>query len=750
MIKIFLAVIIVLNMYSKAFASEQVTNLITPVSYFVNHIKQLQEIQENLDKYKQTSIVGTSGIGKTQLVRTYAYESKNQYTLIWFFDCNLDMNVEFVKLAKELNRVNKANISQDPNLAQIEVMHYLTNQKKWLLVFDNLKIKDNEKVRDIIDWENNGNVIFCSQYGEGLPYTIELAAFSQRDALILANNLLENKDKDDVDFLVKTFSSYPILMVQGAQLLNQVKGLNKEEYKSKIYQSGDKIKLNITLAIKELKPNAVKLLQKISLINNQRFSKQLLKLITDDPDTIEDDIYQLSKFMLIANVEAKDDNPIFEMHDVIAQKIAQLNGDQKNKECLEDIITKITKALPASMHTGHVFRNSKTIMENLEVIVGYEKRYHINIYKLMPLNVSLFTDYINTLQYYDAEKLFKWFDTLDKKKYFKPWLMDNDNKYFYARYLGITGGYYKNRFADWSKALDYYLRANEVLKTVSGYEAIKCNVLYNLANAYIALGLINEADNEIKAMEKMFETGLVNNKEIGMLHLIKAKFHHYIGNDEKALEESNKDITETSKNGIHLEDLFFTVSYMLKTEILNSLKKYQEAYNQAAQLYKMHKPTKQEDHEIFGRIYTQMARSELGLGNINNALDYVKKAIAIFLADEQRNFKGSDYSHNPDLAASYVIQGDIFFIQDQLKQAIEFYKRAQLIYFYLYKNNSKNIAYISYLYTQGAKASCKAGDLYNYKSFGKLQIKEFGLDNSNSVEMLEYCKQYNMDLWAKN
>ena len=101
------------------------------------------------------------------------------------------------------------------------------------------------------------------------------------------------------------------------------------------------------------------------------------------------------------------------------------------------------------------------------------------------------------------------------------------------------------------------------------------------------------------------------------------------------------------------------------------------------------------------------------------------------------------------MAASYVVQGDILFASDDLKQAIEAYKKAQIIYFYLYRERTKNVAYVSYLYTQGAKASCKARDLYNYKTFGKPQVKEFGVDHPNTIAMFEYCKQHGMDLWAK-
>jgi tetratricopeptide (TPR) repeat protein len=410
-------------------------------------------------------------------------------------------------------------------------------------------------------------------------------------------------------------------MVRWRQVLNKIKGLNRIEYKKKIYQSADKIKLNIELAIRELTPSATKLLNKIALINNQSFSKQILNIITDNTNTIDDDIFQLLKFVLISNTDPSEDNPVFEMHDIIAQKITEMNGEQSNRNNLEDIFDKITRALPATMHTGHIFRNGKTVSDNLRVIASYQQTYNLSIYKLLPLNSSLLTDYINTLQYHKVEKILSWFNELDEKNVFKIWLMDNNTKYFYSRIFSNIGGYYKHRFADWNKALRYYLKAEQVLKNVVGYEAIKCNIFYNLANVYISLGQMKEAQNEINKMQEMFDTGVVDIQEIGMLHLIKAKFYHYNGDEDKALEESDKDIMETSKTGIKLNDLFFTVSYMLRADILNSLGRYEEAYAQAQQLYEMHKPVKQESHEVFGRIYIQMAKSELGLGKIKEALE---------------------------------------------------------------------------------------------------------------------------------
>ena len=121
----------------------------------------------------------------------------------------------------------------------------------------------------------------------------KMTNFNKNDSITLANNILENVTKQQAEFLATSFNGYPILIVQAGQLLNQTKGLDLETYKKKILQSADKIKINITLAIKELKPSAVNLLYKIALTNNQAFSKDLLTYIADDKASLDDDIYQI-------------------------------------------------------------------------------------------------------------------------------------------------------------------------------------------------------------------------------------------------------------------------------------------------------------------------------------------------------------------------------------------------------------------------------------------------------------------------
>ncbi|WP_341752420.1 MULTISPECIES: hypothetical protein [unclassified Candidatus Tisiphia] len=421
---ILILLIMPLNSFAQNQISSQVSNFVAPVTYFVDHVKQLALLTNNLIKYRQASIIGTSGMGKTQLARMYCYENQNNYKLIWFIDCNLDINQELLKLVKAINSTannsTKSNlISEDIRLVRKELMNYLSNQDKWLLIFDNLKVGKNKKVQEFVDWENNWHVIFCSQDSEILPNIAQMTAFAKSDVSILANNILENNDPKVVEFLSEEFAGYPIMIVQGVQLLNNVKGLDKAGYKEKIQQSTDRIQLNIMLIINELKPNARKLLNKIALINNQGFSKELLSFITDDQSTLNDDLYQLSKFALISNIDPQEANPIFETHDIIVQKIAEINGSRNNKAYLDDIITKLMNYVPKNILQGRIFRSAKTIQENLEIILKNSERYKSNIHKLMELNLQLMVQYHNSLNYYDAEKKVNWFNEADQQGKFK-------------------------------------------------------------------------------------------------------------------------------------------------------------------------------------------------------------------------------------------------------------------------------------------------------------------------------------------
>lgn len=616
-----------------------------------------------------------------------------------------------------------------------DLIAYLASKDKWLLVFDNLKIGENKKIEDFINWEYNGNIIVCSQDDELLSNIIKANAFTKSETALLAKNILENKNLELINFLTQEFRGYPILVVQGAQILNQIKGLNLEEYKKKIKASKDKIELNIKLVSNELKPSAKRLLDGIALLNNQSFSKELLNSITEDKNSLDDDIYQFSKFALISNIEPNEVNPIFEMHDVIAEKILQLNGDKGNKEYLELSVTNLLNSIPKSLVKGRIFRNAKTISDNIEIITKNAEKYDISIYKILELKLNLLIQYANSSDLYNSKKLVNWFDKNDQKGKFKLWTMNNEEKFAYAAYLGRIGWYYRT-WSNPKKAIEYDTKAKQVFEEVKGYDSIKCNVVFGSAISNIQLGNLEEAEKNIQIMEAMFNQNLVDITDTATIYYAKSKLFNIQGKNYEALRRINDTINACIENGMKPQDLFLTGSYLIKVDVLNNLKKHQEAFSLLEQVYDMNKSSKKEENQVFGRIFTQKSRAKLGLGDVTEALEYAKKAKAIFFNDTTRPNKEIIISPDIDLAKTFVAEGDALVLLNQNEEAVDAYATAENIYWNNYKENMKNVYEISNMYLAAAKASCALPKKFWYKKFRNNQIEKFGADHPNSIKIL--------------
>ena len=157
---VFLALLLVTN---SAEASLLIEKTVRPVTYFVNRSNEIKLILQNLKKYNVVSLVGVTNIGKTELVRKYVSLYQNKYNLIWFFDSSTDINEQFVLLAKQINHIfllrDKDKLSEHAIDSKKEVMEFLAAKNNWLLVFDNLRVDENNRLVDINNWQHNGHVI---------------------------------------------------------------------------------------------------------------------------------------------------------------------------------------------------------------------------------------------------------------------------------------------------------------------------------------------------------------------------------------------------------------------------------------------------------------------------------------------------------------------------------------------------------------------------------------------------------------
>jgi hypothetical protein len=667
--------------------------------------------------------VGLSGMGKTQLARMYAKENSDKYDIIWFFDCNLDLNGEFLKFAKALNKqVGEGTIAENASTAKKDVMDYLGPKNRWLLVFDNLKIKQNGKVKDLIEWGHNGHVLFGSQDGESLPHTTQMMAFIQKDANTLASNILKNSDPKTAEFLATEFKGYPILIVQGAQLLNQIKGLSLDAYKEKIHSSADKIKLNIELAISELQPSTMDLLQKIALINNQAFSKELLKIISNNPEQIDSDIYELSKFALISSTDLDPVNPVFEMHDVIYSGIKSLNQEAVNGNILSDVIDKINAKIPKSSATQYkFFYDDLTLKGNIEVMVDNSEKYNVPFNQTLKLRSNLSDFYSSDLDYYNCKKMKTWLVDKENNQAFDLKTMANDAKADYANMNLSIAAYEEFAHCNFSEAIQRFKKAADIMQNIPGYPELKFGIQSQTAQIYVWDGDLVKADEHLSKTQKIIDEYPEADLDKGTYWFIKAKFFLMKGDNPKALAAINKNIQADTDSNLDQNSSFTAPTYMLKAEILNVLGEYDQAYSIIKKIFDQEIGDKTPDHELHARLLIPLASVEANLGKLDMALLHIDQACRVFQTDNTEV--------NTDYASALVAKGDILAKQQKFKAALESYFQAEKVYHNRYQENFGKTQDILYLLSQAAKTTYAAKDKNNMERLQQLLIKHFGNNN---------------------
>lgn len=161
--------IIFLFLLNISFASEnqkQISNAVLPSSILFPSVanKISKELKQYLDQHKRAEITTNLYVSKTNLLKLYALQYKDNYDLIWFFNSTKDLGLEMSKLANQINLAEGSNAVSTANTID-EVISYLNGKSRWLLVFDNVCMQNSDLLKKIISLQSNGHVIWGCKDG---------------------------------------------------------------------------------------------------------------------------------------------------------------------------------------------------------------------------------------------------------------------------------------------------------------------------------------------------------------------------------------------------------------------------------------------------------------------------------------------------------------------------------------------------------------------------------------------------------
>ena len=739
LIFVFLLVLMTAN---KAMSSVKVSNSTLPVPYFSGRNEELKSIERNLSNIGSVvSLTGFTGIGKTQIIRQYLSKNLDNYKIIWVFDCNLDLSYQFLNLAKQINLkiCNKSStciISEDIQHISESVMNYLRHETGWILVFDNLRTNENNKVLRFLEDSHNGHIVVCSQETTGLPNIIPIKNLKRIEALGLIEKLLPNYKLRDVEKLSEIFLDYPILIIRGTLFLQNNRYLSIEEYK-KILAVSDEVKRTkeqLGTIFDNLSSAANNLLLKVALINNHDFSKQLLiNLSGSDSSKVIDILHDLSKFALIEDKGIYKENQIFEVHDFIKKTVLESASNKVIRDSMQDIVKTINQGFPEKI-TDYLslFHKDPTLQSNLEIMLENAEKNAVNFYDILELRKNLMFFYLTKRDYDKCKKFVEWLIDKETRGEIKYHDMSNNQKVAYAWYL-VNVGLYKTYSARDIKNAEYdYEKAAETVRNVDGFADLKCAIYSQLTQSRIRKGAINDAKLSIKKVEQFIK----EDQDIfykGLLWYSYARIFLAEGEYNLALENANK-LVKSQEN--LPQDQFTILGHILKVEILIKLGDYEAAYILAKELDNRSKSYFDEPHEMQARILTWLALAELNVDKIKNAEEHISLAKKIFLALPERKKDNISDSSDYDLAAALIVEGDIYHRQNKIAEALQAYKIAENIYHNCYGQNML-LDHISDLYFKIANSALIDNNIGIYKEYLSKHENIFGVDHFRTKAMYQ-------------
>jgi tetratricopeptide (TPR) repeat protein len=716
--------------------------IVNPVKFFVDRESESNKVLYNLQEYNTVSIVGLTNIGKTEIVRKYAALNKNRYDLIWFFDSGLDLNEQFVTLAKKINQTllleSRNRISEEAYSAKQEVMDYLAGINNWLLVFDNLRLNQNSRLTDLINWKRNGHIIICSQDSRNLPNVIYIHKLTKEHALTLLQKIFgkEVKNQAVLEKLIDIFDGYPGSIVRGALLLKENNYLSLDEYKSILSKSSNPMRTHMELVLDLLTDSDKEILKRISVLNNQNFSKSFLKIVSDKPESVGENLYNLNRFGLIKNTY-HDEKNFFEMHDAVRDSVLQFYTEEEIKSELTDIINKLNKIMPQGVTSRYAFISSdSSIKSNLEVLLENAEKYKVDIDIILELRKNLIDHYVVSLDYYNVDKMKNWLEQKEESGLIKLNKISDIVKINYAWYLaniGIYEDFAKSRFIS---ALSYFNKANNVIKNIPGHAELKSTILFQIAQTQVFGGDVEAAEKNMVAADKVIRDYPSSDFDMGLYWFIKARIAFSQGNYKEALRCIDNNIEAEA----HLpQDTFTAPTYIQKSEILNFMKEYNKSYEIIKRIQKQEISTGHADHEIHARILTQLSNAEFGLGLKQEALNNANKACDIF--QKEINKYKIDNIVNTDFAAALVAKGNALAASKKYDDALLSYNQAESIYFKRYGDNYNKMDDINYLLSQGAKVSCTSKNPFWKKHFYEQLVNNFDLTHPRIIEVEKLCQK---------
>ncbi len=420
--------------------------------YFVGRGLPLERLDRlfTSDNKQMIAIVGSAGIGKTQLAKRYSENYRQNYDIIWWIDGEKDLKEQFRKLAIEWNQINTQKsfrinlyLPTDELIKQLK-NHLEATKHSWLLIFDN--VADKNQIVSYLPQkhisDSYGHILLTSKNPLSWSKVMELDKFTRTESVELIAKITGEQDTKSASELAEILNDYPLAIAQAASYIKSHYPVNIAEYKNifltqrkELWEEEGKshnrygvldgyeftVFTTLSLITKEIKqesPAAFELLVFCSFLDSKNIPKVLLKQYMSSINNLSNleqvnAISTLIKYSLISHNKAgksdfssvffsqetiSDLESTFAMHEIVSLVVQDTLGERE-----KDIYFK--KALAVS---ADFFPDKIEILESLvsrySFLLANIDALTLKATSLKISNNHLVTLYLRKLEYYLTSK----------------------------------------------------------------------------------------------------------------------------------------------------------------------------------------------------------------------------------------------------------------------------------------------------------------------------------------------------------
>ncbi|MBA3814471.1 MAG: hypothetical protein H0X26_08325 [Alphaproteobacteria bacterium] len=369
----------------------KISNLPSLNDHFTGRKVIIEQIHNGFEKGDYViALVGFLGIGKTQIARRFAEQSKSDYDIVWFVDARGSIVDQLRGLAALINGLSdtaqekKININAQPSnfLEQIHTFLKLT-PKKWLLILDN--VQERGTILDYIPprtTTSRGKVLITTRSAIGWEHPIRIGNFSQQESISLLKDIIQTTNEEHLDELAALLFNHPLSLAQAGCYIRKYSHMSVNNYMTLFtnrrkdlweheeimikededmkdlqgnYQMTGSTALRLSLEeLKKRSPLATKLLYHSAFLNNNKISADLLSALSEtfgyDPIfECNDAIHHLTKLSLFekdrVTSQHGQDNSLLNMHDLTQVILLDTQSLEEKKQAIDTNLTVLTQML---------------------------------------------------------------------------------------------------------------------------------------------------------------------------------------------------------------------------------------------------------------------------------------------------------------------------------------------------------------------------------------------------------------------